>query len=264
MVRLKYEIVDVTDKNVGEVGLFCQKSKFKEEGYRNKLSWFSEQYKKGLRTKLVGFRNDKKRFVLVGFIEYALGEYAWRGIDAKGWMVIHCLWIIGKHKGQGLGSKLLEECAKDAKKNGLNGAVAMASRTNWLANEKLYLKNGFEKVDEMPPFGLYAKKHKNNVLPPKFYPVSEKRLASYGKGLTILESDQCPYAYKTVTSITRLAEKGKIPVRVEHVRTCEQAQKNGVHPYGTFCVILDGRPISYYPGDITQVRQALKEKFLIA
>lgn len=260
MVGLKYEMIDVTDENVGEVGLFCQKSRYKEEGYRNKLSWFSEQYKKGLRNKLVGFRNDKKRFVLVGFIEYARGEYTWRGIDAKGWMVIHCLWIIGKHKSQGLGSKLLEECVKDTEKNGLNGVVAMASRTHWLANEKLYLKNRFKKVDEMPPFELYAKKLKNNVAPPEFYPISRKKLANCGKGLTILESNQCPYAHKTVTSIIRMAERAKIPVKVEHITTCEEAQKNGVHPYGTFCVILDGKSISYYPGDTRQVKQALKER----
>jgi len=260
MVGLNYELVDVTDENVGEVGLFCQKSKSKEEGYRNKLNWFKEQYKRGLRTKLVGFQNDKKRFVLVGFIEYAPGEYTWRGINANGWIVIHCLWIIGKHKSQGLGSKLLEECTKDTKKNQPNGVVAMTSRTHWLANEKLYLKNGFEKVDEMPPFELYAKKLKNNVAPPKFYPISKKKLANYGKGLTILESYQCPYAYKTVTSIKRMAEKAKIPVKVKHIASCEEAQKNSVHPYGTFCVILNGKSISYYPGDTRQVKIALKEK----
>jgi len=69
MAGLRYEFVDVTADNVCEVGLFCQKSKCKEKGYQDKLSWFKEQYKKGLRTKLVGFQNDKKRFVLVGFIE---------------------------------------------------------------------------------------------------------------------------------------------------------------------------------------------------
>lgn len=257
---LKYKFVDVTDKNVDEVGLFCQKSRYKEEGYLNKLSWFKEQYKKGLRTKLVGFQNERKRFVLVGFIEYAPGEYAWRGIEAKGWMVVHCLWIIGKHKGQGLGSQLLEECAKDAKKNGMNGVAAMTSRTHWLANEKLFIKNGFKKVDEISSFQLYARKLQNNVASPKFYPVSSKKHKSYGKGLTILESHQCPYAAKTVTSIKRIAEKAKIPVKVEHTATCEEAQKNAVHPYGTFCVLLNGKAISYYPGDTKQVIQALRRK----
>jgi len=258
MVGLKYELVDVNDENVDGVGLFCQKSKSKEEGYRNKVSWFKEQYKKGLRTKLVGFQNDKKRFVLVGFIEYAPGEYTWRGINAKGWTVIHCLWIIGKHKSQGLGSKLLEECTKETKKNRLNGVVAMTSMTHWLADGRLYLKNGFEKVDEMPPFELYAKKLKDKVAPPKFYPISSKKLANYAKGLTILESYQCPYTCKTVTSIKRMAEKAKIPVKVKHIASCEEAQKNSVNPYGTFCVILDGKSISYYPGDTKQVKQALE------
>jgi L-amino acid N-acyltransferase YncA len=260
MVALKYEVVDVTNGNVDHVGLFCQKSKSKEEGYQNKLAWFKEQYKKGLRTKLVGFRNNKGRFVLVGFIEYAPGRSTWRGINAKDWMVVHCLWIIGKHKGQGLGSKLLVECAKDAKENGLNGVVAMASRTHWLANEKLFLKNGFEKVDETSPFTLYAKRIKDNASPPRFCPISSKKLASLGNGLIILTSDQCPYAHKTVTSIKRMADKANVPVKVKRMANCEEAQKNAVHPYGTFCVLLDGRPISYHPGDTKQVRHALKER----
>ena len=50
VTTLRYEVVDVTDKNVDHIGLFCQKSKSKEEGYKNKLAWFKEQYKSGLRT----------------------------------------------------------------------------------------------------------------------------------------------------------------------------------------------------------------------
>jgi hypothetical protein len=46
-------------------------------------------------------------------------------------------------------------------------------------------------------------------------------------------------------------------LRVERVSSCEEAQKNGVHPYGTFCVILDGKVISYYPGKVKEVKQAL-------
>jgi N-acetylglutamate synthase-like GNAT family acetyltransferase len=254
---LKYKIIDVDDKNVDEYGLFCQKSKRKEEGYRSKVAWFKEQYGKGLRTKLVGFQNAKNRFVLVGFVEYALGECTWRGIDAKGWLVVHCLWVIGSHKHQGLGSRLLEECVKDVERKKLNGVVAMTSRKYWLTNEKLFLKNGFVKVDELPPFELYAKKIKSDASLPRFYPVSQKRLDSYGKGLTVLVSPQCPYAPDSVAAIRRMAEKARIPLRVERVSSCEEAQKNGVHPYGTFCVILDGKVISYYPGKVKEVKQAL-------
>jgi N-acetylglutamate synthase-like GNAT family acetyltransferase len=258
---LKYEIVDVNDENVEDYGLFCQKSKPKEEGYRNKVEWFKDQYKKGLRTKLIGFTNEKKRFVLVGFIEYAPAEAAWRGIDAKGWMIIHCLWIIGKHKGQGLGSRLLAECLEDAKENGMNGAVAMTSRTHhWLTNEKLFLNNGFVKVDELPPFELYAKKLKEHAELPKFYPISQTKLAAYGKGLTILVSPQCPYAPRAVAAIKRIAERAKVPVKLKHIASCQEAQKNLVHPYGTFCVLLDGKAISYYPGDIGEIKRVLAEK----
>jgi GNAT superfamily N-acetyltransferase len=257
MAELKYEVVDVNDKNLEEYGLFCQKSRCKEEGYKNKVKWFKEQHKKGLRVRLLGYRNDKGRFVLVGFVEYVPGEYSWRGVDAKGWMVIHCMWVIGKHKRQGLGSKLLEECVKDAK--GMNGIVVVTSKKHWLPNEKLFVKNGFVKVDEMPSFELYAKKLKDNVALPQFNPISQKKLDSYGKGLTILESHQCPYSCKIVETIKKIAERAKIQVKVEHLSGCQEAQKNGVHPYGTFCVILNGKVVSYYPGDTKEVRQALKQ-----
>lgn len=261
MSTLKYEIVDVDEENVEDYGLFCQKSKPKEEGYRNKLEWFKDQYKKGLRTKLVGFTNEKKRFVLVGFIEYAPTEAAWRGINANGWMIIHCLWVIGKHKGQGLGSKLLAECVKDAKQNGMNGVVAMTSRTHhWLTNEKLFLNNGFVKVSELPPFELYAKKLRAHAQLPKFYQISQTKLGAFGKGLTILVSAQCPYASRAVAAIRRIAEKAGVPVKVRQITNCQEAQKNFVHPYGTFCVFLDGKAVSYYPGDITGIKRILAEE----
>ena len=42
---------------------------------------------------------------LAGFIEYVPGEYAWRGVNAEGYMFIHCIWIAAnKHRKQGLGS----------------------------------------------------------------------------------------------------------------------------------------------------------------
>jgi len=257
MSELKYEIVDVNETNLEKYGLFCRKSKPKEQGYKNKIAWFKEQHKKGLRTRLLGYRNDKGRFVLVGFIEYVPGEYTWRGIDAKGWMVIHCMWVIGKHKGQGLGSKLLEECFKDAK--GMNGVAVVTSKTHWLPNGKLFLKNGFAKVDEMQPFELYAKKLKDKVTLPKFNPMSQRKLDSYRKGLAILESYQCPYSHKIIQNIKKIAEKAQVPVKVDHLSNCKEAQNKGVHPYGTFYVLLNGKVISYYPGDTRYIKQALKQ-----
>ena len=83
-----------------------------------------------------------------GFIEYIPGEFAWRAVDAKGYMFIHCLWVVGKSKGKGFGEILLNECIEDAKKQKMNGVAVLVSDDNWMANKKIFLKNGFEIVEE--------------------------------------------------------------------------------------------------------------------
>ena len=77
MTGMNYKIVNINDKNVNEYGLFCLKSRFKEEGYKNKIRWFVEQYKEGLRIKLLMVYEGKKRgFRSRGFIECVPGDYA--------------------------------------------------------------------------------------------------------------------------------------------------------------------------------------------
>ncbi|MFQ5892061.1 MAG: hypothetical protein ACE5HW_04635 [Candidatus Methanofastidiosia archaeon] len=257
MVEPKYKIVNITDENVDEYDLFCLKSRFKEEGYVNKVKWFRKRFKEGLRIKLLHvYEGEKRGFKSRGFIEYVPSEYTWRGIEAKGWMVIHCIWVVGKNKKQGYGSKLLEECFKDAK--GMNGVAVVISRKNWLPNESLFMKHGFEKADEISPLQLYVKKFSDNIAFPGFLPISKKKLNNHGKGLTILESHQCPYAYNSVKIIKQMTESAKIQIKIKHIPSCQDAQNNGFHPYGTFCVLLNDRVISYYPGNLREVREALR------
>jgi ribosomal protein S18 acetylase RimI-like enzyme len=258
MAELRHEIVDVTDRNVDECSLFCLKSKSKEEGYRNKLVWFKKQYPKGLRYKLLRvYEGEKRGLSSRGFIEYAPSEICWRGIDACGWMVIHCIWVVGRNKGHGFGSRLLEACIEDA--NDMNGVAVVTSSRNWLPRPKLFLKHGFEKVDEIPPLALYVKRLKSAIALPRFHPIAKERLGKYGNGLTILESHQCPYASNAIKAIQRIAEKANIAVRTVHLADSEEAQKTGAHPYGTFCVLLNGKVVSYYPGDVREVVKAVAE-----
>jgi ribosomal protein S18 acetylase RimI-like enzyme len=255
MVEPKHEIVDVTDVNVEQYDLLCLKSKPKEEGYRNKLAWFKEYYRKGLRVKLLRVYEGRRGFTSRGFIEYVPGEYTWRGIDAKGWMVIHCIWVVGRNKGYGFGSQLLEACFKDAK--GMNGVAVVTSQKNWLPGKRIFTSHGFEKVDEIENCELYAKKFKKNGAMPRFNVLSQERLKSYRKGLIIFESPQCPYSNNGAKALKEMASKVRIPLRVEHISSHMDAQKNGLHPYGTFCVVLNGKVVSYYPGDVKEVKKHL-------
>ena len=126
-------------------------SKRKTEGWRRKLEWVTARFAEGMKIKML-------ELPARGFIEYIPGEYAWRAVDAKGFMFIHCLWIVGQSRGKGYATLLLDEC-KDAKKAGMNGVAMVTSEGNWLVGKRFLLKHGFETIDHAPPsFELMVKR----------------------------------------------------------------------------------------------------------
>ena len=92
-------------------------------GYRRKMKWLKERYAEGLRYKVL--RSEK--FGDIGMIEYALGNHAWRPVEAEGYLVIHCVMVLSKHKGKGLGALLLDSCLRDAKKSKFRGVAVVTS-----------------------------------------------------------------------------------------------------------------------------------------
>lgn len=242
-------IIDINENNIREYGLFCKKSQKKEIGYQNKVKWIKERFKEGLKYKLLLVKEGEKE-TSRGFIEYIPGEYNWRGIQADQWMVIHCIWVVGRHKKKGYASKLLEECNKDAKEANMNGVVAMtAEKGGWLPNMKIFVKNGFEKVDELDPYyGLYAKTFSVNAPKPQFYPLSKNKLKEYGEDLTLLYTRQCPYLPILVNDLEELTSEKSINFQAILLEDAKEAQRNGIHPYGTFCIICNGEVLPYKPG----------------
>jgi hypothetical protein len=95
-------IIDVTADNFEETGFFCLMSRRKSEGYQRKLRWLHERFDEGLRIKMLDLSEGGR-----GFIEYIPGEYAWRPVEASGYLFIHCLWVVGKSKGNGYAKLLL-------------------------------------------------------------------------------------------------------------------------------------------------------------
>jgi hypothetical protein len=101
------KIIEVNAENVEKTGFFCFMSKRKSEGFQRKLRGLKDRFAEGMRIKM--FELPER-----GFIEYLPGEYAWRAVNASGYMFIHCLWVVGKSRGKGLAGILLDECIKDA------------------------------------------------------------------------------------------------------------------------------------------------------
>ena len=230
----KPEIITVDRSNVGETGFFCYMSRRKSEGYLRKLAWIKARLDEGMRIKMLKLPER-------GFIEYIPGEYAWRAVTAKNYTVIHCLWVVGKSKGRGLGRVLLEECVKDARKAGMAGVAMVTSEGNWPAGKRLLEGRGFKAVDTAPPsFTLMVKKLKPGPAP-SFPHDWAARAARFGRGLTILSTDQCPYLPDAVRILLEAAASKKLKARVIEFRTAADVQTLAPSPYGAFSIVYDGR-----------------------
>ncbi len=253
------KIIDINANNIDEQELFCKKTKKKMAGYQNKVKWLKERFKEGLKYKTLKVKEGNNE-TLRGMIEYIPGEFNWRGINADGFLVIHCLWVVGKQKNKGYGSKLLLEAINDAKKDGLFGVVGMSTeKGGWVPNKKIYINNGFKKVDEVGPyFGLYAKIFSDNAPLPKFNPIIDERLKKYTQGVTVLYSDQCPYIVDLVDELKENSKNNENLFNAVKLNNCKEAQENAVYPYGTYCIICNGERTLYQHRTKKDILEILK------
>jgi N-acetylglutamate synthase-like GNAT family acetyltransferase len=177
-------IIDVNAENISHYPPTCFLNP-KNVGYQIKAEWLKERFKEGLKIKALYVEGDKKCH---GFIEYVPGEYAWRAVEAKNYLFIHCIWVSpNKFKNKGYGSLLVAACTKDAEKQGKAGIAVVASDGPFMANKKLFLKNGFKPVQTSGTFTLLVKQLKQ-AQEPKFKDY-EKQLCSH-KGLKIVYSNK--------------------------------------------------------------------------
>jgi L-amino acid N-acyltransferase YncA len=240
----EHRIIDITPENVGEFDLLCVKSKKNSEGYQNKLKWFKERYSEGLRIKLL-WVNDRGKMTSRGLIEYIPSEYAWRVIEAKGYNVIHCLWVVGKWKKMGFGRQLLASCIDDSKASGKVGVTAVASEGNWLVSKKIFLRNGFAIGDEAPPsFSLLVKKF-NDIPNPSFPTNWKQRANQFGSGLTVIYTDQCPYQPDAAKMLQQFADENEIEFKVVKFSNSKELRQRSPSPYGVFSIVYNGELISY-------------------
>ncbi|TXT67074.1 MAG: hypothetical protein BAJALOKI1v1_190017 [Promethearchaeota archaeon] len=257
------EIIDINEDNINKYGLFCKKTKKKEMGYQNKVAWIKERLKEGLKYKLLWVTEGYKKPTSRGFIEYIPGEYNWRGINASNWMVIHCLWITGRVKKQGFGKKLLNEAIKDAKKQHLDGvAVVVSQKCSGLAKDLIFMKAGFEKVDECSPnFELYALKFSKKATTPKFNPIKKQSIEACGNGVTLLYAHQCPYIPDVINPVKKYANSENIPFQVKNITTSREAQNNNISPYGVYGIAFNNEVISYcFPKSVSQITEMIKKE----
>lgn len=240
-MKTKYEIKTVDAGNVDETGFFCYMSKRKALGYKQKREWLDARFAEGMKIKIlheIGGRDT-------AFIEYIPGEYAWRAVHAKGYMFIHCLWVVGKGKGKGYGKILIEECIKDAHAQKMKGVAILTSDQTWLVGKEIFQHNGFAEVDSAPPsFHLMATSFKSQCeagLPQNW----EERARAFGPGLTVTRTAQCPYLENATNAVLDYAKGRNIKAKAVEFKTAREVQEQAPSAYGVFGTVLDGKFLAY-------------------
>jgi hypothetical protein len=235
------KIIDVNPNNVIKAGFFCKMSQKKCEGYQRKLKWLEERFAEGLKIKMLNLSEGGR-----GFIEYIPGKYAWRAVHAEGYMFVHCLWVVGQSKNKGYAPLLLEECLADAKRLGMKGVAMVTSEGNWLVGKRFLLGEGFESVDDAPPsFELMVNRFAP-APPPSFPNDWDVRLRRFGKGLTVVRSDQCPYIDEAAETVLETAKGYGLKADVVELKSCAEVRERAPSPYGVFSIVLNGRLLSYH------------------
>jgi GNAT superfamily N-acetyltransferase len=231
----------------------CGYKDLKNPGYSSKVDWNIKMYEKGMR---YDFLIDEKSNA-IGGIEYMPAEYSPRPCNAPGYLMINCLYIMKKpYKGLGYGSQLLESCLSYAQENSFSGVAVIVRDGSWMAGDKLFLKHGFNLVEEnAEAYKLLALKLKDEADTPQL--IREAIPEIFANGLYLFYSHQCPYTYKAIADISEIAEKEfEIAVNVVNID-----ENNYFHfaPFGTFHIVYNGELIAYHPISGTRFRNIMKK-----
>jgi GNAT superfamily N-acetyltransferase len=231
------KIIDVTESNVDKVGFFCAMSKPEQRGYQDKRAWLKDRFPEGLRLKIIAS-------VGRAFIEYIPGEFAWRAIEAQHYMVIHCLWVVGRSKAKGCASALLDTCISEARSKKMLGVAAVTARRRLgFVDTDFFLHKGFRRVETAPP-GLDLVAMNFRAGPdPKFLSGSDQKLAALGQGLTIVTSPQCPYTREGAEQIINLAQTMNISARSVRLERLNDVLTLAPSGYASFDIACAGKVV---------------------
>lgn len=230
------QLIDVTPENFHEHPSAICFINPKHPQFQLKVDWFKNEHSNGLRIKLLYLEGEKKA---IGYIEYVPGEYCWRGVQAAGYIFIHCLWVNGKkYRDQGLGTLLIKEVEKEAKDT--KGVAVLVSDKAFMAESKLFEKTGFKLVETSGKDSLLVKQFKN-AEPPSFSNWEDQ--LSKLQGLNIVYSCQCPWVARFIEEVKPVIKDLKLQVNIHQIATSKEAQ-NAPSVYSVFNLVYDGTLLS--------------------
>jgi GNAT superfamily N-acetyltransferase len=257
-VKTRFEIRTVDSSNVDEGGFFCYADARKTPGYKQKRDWLEKRFSEGLRIKILREVGGSD----IGFIEYIPGEYAWRAAHAAGYMFIHCLRVMTKGRGRGYGNLLIKECIDDARAQKMNGVATLTSDHAWLPGRKFFEGSGFREVDSAPPaFQLMTLRFEPESAPEPSLPRNwDERALAFGRGLTVIQTAQCPYFEKGVRDILAFGKEKGIRTKSVEFNTAQEVREQSPSAYGISGLVLDGKLLAYQNPPLKSLEKMLQER----
>ena len=226
-------------------------------GRQEKRCWLQKNAKFGLRARVVLGTNGQPN----GYIEYVPGEFAWRAVNATGYLFIHCIWTYARqNQRKGVGSIMVGAVLDEARKAGMHGVAVVVREGPWMADRRLFLANGFNVADSAPPdYELLVSKFDSSSADPAFKKDFARKLSRYKHGLTIIRSSQCPHICKFADEIIETAKNEyhlePTIVRLKSWRDAQQAPT----AYAVFAVIHNGVLLADHPISRTRFRNIMSK-----
>lgn len=229
-------IIQLTPDNIYREHICCVIADKKGETcVSSKKAWMSDRFADGLVFKRLDARGKV-------FIEYIPAEKAWCPIHADGYMHINCFWVSGQFKGQGYGSRLLEECIADAKAKGKLGLTILSSpkKQPFLSDAAYLKKKGFFVADRAEPyFELLYLSFEADAPLPRFRETAKPGKTDEDQGFVLYYTNQCPYTDKYAPLIRDMAQERHLPFRLVKLESMEEAQACP-SPFTTYSLFYNG------------------------
>ncbi len=255
MNHADWSIIEVDASNLVEESLFCAKNP-KDPGFKAKAGWLARQQQNGMRLSILK-QGDRK----VGFIEWVPAEFAWRPIDAPGYLFIQCIMVAQKaDRHQGAATFLIDyvsRCAQDQQKTGV---AVITSTGSWMADEGVFKKSGFTRVAQDGRFDLLAHPFDKHAAPPQL--IDWASIPADYPEWTLLYANQCPWHLKAAVALRACAEEAGIDLFVHEVTDPKEAQTMP-GGYGTFALIHEGKVLADHYISTTRFKNILRQKGLL-
>jgi ribosomal protein S18 acetylase RimI-like enzyme len=236
------ELIRIDATNIDQEHICCAigNDKANKQRAQSKKDWLTERFAEGL----VFQRFDARgKF----FIEYMPIEKCWKPLVGKNYMVIHCLWVSGQYKGQGLSTRLLDACLAEARARHMDGVVVVSSSSvkPFLTDKRFFVKHGFTVVDTAAPYyELLALTFNAKAPLPRFVESTKQSRNLPKQGFAIVYSNQCPFMDEYVDIMANVLAGLAQPCVIRKLQSHQDVQQYG-SPFGTLGVYYNGRLVSH-------------------